>query len=520
MTWEPELEELRRREAMARELGGPERVERQRASGRLTVRERIERLFDAGTFHETGALAGSAEYGADGELESFVPANMVVGTGRIEGRRRVVQADDFTVRGGAADAAIWQKMVWPERAAHDLRLPLVRLVDGTGGGGSVRTLEQMGFSYVPPLPGFELLVENMNRVPVVAAALGPVAGLGAARVVCSHFSVIVRDTAQLFVAGPPVVAAAMGESPDKEALGGARAQTRAGAVDNDAVDEDDALAQLRRFLSYLPDNAWEAPPIAASTDPPERREESLLSIVPRNERRPYAMRDVLDAVMDRGSLFELGARYGRPAITALARLDGRPVGVIASDPKHYGGGITGDASDKLARFVDTCDQFHLPVANFVDVPGFVIGTEAERAGTIRRGSRALFAVHQATVPWVSVLVRKVYGVAGAGHGDGSRLNLRYAWPSGAWGSLPIAGGLEAAYKRELEAAEDPEALRADIERRLSAVLSPFRTAERFSVEEIIDPRDTRPLLCDWAARAHELIQHDLAAGPKARGPRP
>ena len=245
-----------------------------------------------------------------------------------------------------------------------------------------------------------------------------------------------------------------------------------------------------------------------------------MSIVPRDPRKPYAMRDVLAAVVDRGSLFEVGARYGRSLITALARLDGRPVGVLASDPKHYGGGITGDASDKLARFVDTCDQFHLPVANFVDVPGFVIGTEAERAGTIRRGSRALYAVHQATVPWVSVLVRKVYGVAGAGHGDGSRLNLRYAWPSGAWGSLPIAGGLEAAYKRELEAAEDPEALRADIERRLSAVLSPFRTAERFSVEEIIDPRDTRPLLCDWAVRAHELIQHDLAAGPKARGPRP
>jgi acetyl-CoA carboxylase carboxyltransferase component len=322
------------------------------------------------------------------------------------------------------------------------------------------------------------------------------------------------------VAGPPVVAAAMGESPDKETLGGAQAQTRAGAVDNEAADEDDALAQLRRFLSYLPDNVWEPPPIAASDDPPDRREEALLSMVPRDERLPYAMREVLDAVLDRGSVFELGARYGRPVITALGRLDGRPVGVLASDPKHYGGGLTGDASDKLARFVDTCDQFHLPVANFVDVPGFVIGTEAERAGTIRRGSRALFSVYQATVPWVSVLVRKVYGVAGAGHGDGSRLNLRYAWPSGAWGSLPIAGGLEAAYKRELEAAEDPVALRAEIERRLSAVLSPFRTAERFSVEEIIDPRDTRPLLCDWAARAHELIRHELAAGAKARGLRP
>jgi acetyl-CoA carboxylase carboxyltransferase component len=293
-----------------------------------------------------------------------------------------------------------------------------------------------------------------------------------------------------------------------------------GAVDNEAADEDDALGQLRRFLSYLPASVWEAPPVLPSSDPPDRREQSLLEIVPRDRRRPYRMRDILDAVFDRGSRFEMGARCGRSLITCLARLDGRPVGVLASDPVHYGGGMTADASDKLVRFVDICDQFHLPVVNLVDLPGFVIGTEAERQNTMRRGARALCAVYQAEVPWVSILVRKVFGVAGAGHGDGSRLNLRYAWPSGDWGSLPIEGGLEAAYRRELEAAADPVELRGQIEERLNAVRSPFRTAERFSVEEIIDPRDTRPLLCDWAARAHELIGHQLHAGPRARGLRP
>jgi acetyl-CoA carboxylase carboxyltransferase component len=336
----------------------------------------------------------------------------------------------------------------------------------------------------------------------------------------SHFSVIVRGSAQLFIAGPPLVAAAMGESPDKEQLGGARAQSRVGAVDNEAADEDDALAQIRRFLAHLPSNAWEAPPCVAATDPPDRRESELLSAIPRDRRRPYPMRAILDAVLDRGSVFEIGARGGRSLITCLARLDGRPVGVMASDPVHYGGGMTGDASDKQVRFVDLCDQFRLPVVNFVDQPGFVIGTEAERQNTLRRGARAISAVYQARVPWVSILVRKVFGVAGAAHGDGSRLNLRYAWPSGDWGSLPIEGGLEAAYRRELEAAEDPVALRADIEARLNAVRSPFRTAERFSVEEIIDPRDTRPILCDWALRAHELIRHDLHDGPRARGLRP
>jgi acetyl-CoA carboxylase carboxyltransferase component len=519
VSWEPELEELRRREELARRMGGEERVARQHASGRLTVRERVERLVDPGTFHERGALAGAGRY-EDGRLVDFVPANMVVGWARLGGRRVAIQADDFTVRGGAADAAIWEKGAHAERIAHDLRIPLVRLVDGTGGGGSVKSLEQMGFSYVPPLPGFELVVRNLAIVPVAAAALGPVAGLGAARVVASHFSVMVRGSSQLFVAGPPVVAAAMGESPDKEELGGSRTQTRAGAVDNEAADEDDALEQLRRFLSYLPDNAWEAPPVVAAADPPDRREEELLGIVPRDRRRPYKMRRVLDAVLDRGSVFEVGPRHGRSLVTALARLEGRPVGVLASDPEHYGGGLTAEASGKLGRFVDLCDQFHVPVVNFVDQPGFVIGSAAERAGTIRHGTRALYAVYQATVPWVSVLVRKVYGVAGAGPGDGSRLNLRFAWPSGDWGSLPVEGGIEAAYRRELEAAADPEALRADIEARLNAVRSPFRTAERFSVEEIIDPRDTRPLLCDWAARAHELVRHELPAGPKARGPRP
>jgi acetyl-CoA carboxylase carboxyltransferase component len=316
------------------------------------------------------------------------------------------------------------------------------------------------------------------------------------------------------------VAAAMGESPDKEELGGARTQTAAGAIDNEAADEDDALDQLRRFLSYLPDNAWELPPIAAAADPADRREEDLLSIVPRDRRKPYKVRRILEAVFDEGSVFELGARYGGSVVTALARLGGRPVGVLASDPRYYGGGMTAAASDKLVRLVDTCDQFRVPIVNFVDQPGFLIGSESERQGTIRRGTRALYASYQATVPWVSVLVRKVFGVAGAGHGNAQALNLRYAWPSGDWGSLPIEGGIQAAYRRELEAADDPVGLHAEIVERLDAVRSPFRTAERFGVEEIIDPRDTRPILCDWAERAHELVRHELGDGPKGRGIRP
>lgn len=519
MTWDPEIEELRRREELARGMGGDEKVARQHAAGRLTVRERIERLLDKGSFHETGALAGVARYAPGGTLEGFTPTNFVTGRGTIDGRPIVVSGDDFTVRGGAADASIHAKQVYAERMAAELRMPLVRLLDGTGGGGSVRSLEHMGWTYVPMNPGWDLVVRNMALVPIASAVLGPVAGLGAARAVMSHFSVMVRDTSQLFIAGPPVVKMGMGQDVDKEALGGAHIHARgSGAIDNEAHSEEDALAQVRRFLGFLPQSAWSAPSRGETADDPERRDERLISIVPRDHRAPYPMRTIIGAVFDEGSVFEIGAGWGKSCITSLARLDGYPVAVVASDPRVYGGGLTAAASEKMTRFVDLADTFHLPAVNLVDQPGFVIGVEAEKAGTIRYGARAMAAVYQATVPWCSIIVRKVFGVAGAAHGNAHALNLRYAWPSGDWGSLPLEGGVEAAYKRDLEAAADPEALKAEITARLDAVRSPFRTAEHFGIEEIIDPRDTRPLLCEWVRAAYELVARDPR--PKARALRP
>jgi acetyl-CoA carboxylase carboxyltransferase component len=519
MSWKPEIEEIARRAERAKEMGGAERVARAKEAGRLTVRERIDRLLDDGSFHETGVLAGRTEYDEHGNLVSFTPSNFVCGRGRIDGRPVIVGGDDFTVRGGAQDGAIGNKMGWSERAARDLRLPVVRLVDGTGGGGSVKTNATMRRSYVPLIPDWEVSVELLSTVPVVAAALGPVAGLGAARVAAAHFSVMAKGTSQVFVAGPPVVRRALGREVGKEELGGAAIQARAsGAVDNEAADEDDALAQCRRFLSYLPTSVFEMPPRSAPSDDPERREEELLSIVPRDRRKPHDVRRILALVLDTGSVFEIGRYYGRPLVTALARLDGIPVGVLANDPRQRGGAVDADAAQKMTRFVDLCDTFHLPVVNFVDNPGFEIGVESEKRGTIRHGVRALAAVYQASVPWCSVIVRRVFGVAGAGHGAHHRLNLRYAWPSGEWGSLPIEGGVEAAYRRQLEASPDPEALRRELEAKLASLRSPLLTAEAFGIEEIIDPRETRPLLIEWARRAYELLPSML--GPKARGTRP
>ena len=278
MTWGPELEELRRREERARQLGGAERVARQHAAGRLTVRERLDLLLDPGSFEEYGALAGRATY-EDGRLVDFRPSNILAGTGRIEGRPVVVCGDDFTVRGGAADAAIHEKQVYAERLAAELRLPMVRLVDGTGGGGSVKSYEEIGRTYVPANPGWDLVVENLGRVPVAAACLGPVAGLGAARVVSAHFSVMVRGTSQLFVAGPPVVRQGMRQEVTKEELGGWEIHARqSGAVDNVAATEAEALEQVRRFLSYLPQSVWEQPPVApVEDDPGEPRRSSARS---------------------------------------------------------------------------------------------------------------------------------------------------------------------------------------------------------------------------------------------------
>lgn len=515
MTWDPELTELAHRKRLAERLGGADRVARQHASGRLTVRERIDRLLDPGSWRETGSLAGGASYDETGALTDVLPANTVTGAGCIDGRRVVVAGDDFTVRGGAADAGIWAKQVDAERRALAERVPVVRLLDGTGGGGSVKSLEDFGRTYVPFNPGWDAMVALLSQVPVVTAALGPVAGLGAVRLVTSHVAVMVRELSQVFVAGPAVVEAGMGEAVDKESLGGWRRAARAGTVDLVADSEDEAFALVRRVLSYLPQHVGELPPVLEVTDPIDRRDETLRSLVPRERRSPYDVGALLTSVMDEGSVLVLGALHAPSTVTALARLAGRPVAVLASDPKVYGGGMTAAGAEKMARLVDLAGTFRLPVVHLVDQPGFVIGSGSEAAGVVRHGARALAAVEQCQVPWASVLVRRCFGVAGAGHRPLGRWSYRIAWPSGDWGSLPIEGGLEVAFKRALAESPDAAALKAEIAARLESVRSPFRTAEAFLVEEVIDPADTRSLLCGWAEQAYATLP-SLASRPGMR----
>jgi acetyl-CoA carboxylase carboxyltransferase component len=290
-----------------------------------------------------------------------------------------------------------------------------------------------------------------------------------------------------------------------------------GVISNVAENEADALRQIRAFLSYLPPNVWQLPPRAAPTDDPNRREEALASIIPRDRRRTYDVRKLIRLVVDQDSLFEIAPLFGRALVTLFARIDGFPVAVIANDCRQDGGAQTAAACQKFERFVDLADTFHLPVVYFCDVPGFMIGPEAERQGTIRWALRANIAVEEATVPYLSIITRRFYGVAVGGAKRGEGLTPRYAWPSAENGSLPAAGGVMAAYRRQIEAADDPEALRRELEQRLNGLASVTRRPQ--FVDEVIDPRATRPLLVEFVRRAQEINAGQL--GPKLRvGMRP
>ena len=311
MSWEDEISELQQRGDLAEQMGGADKVARQHEFGKLTIRERVDRIADSDSFHEIGKLAGVAEYDEAGELQRFTPSNFVFGTAEIDGRTVILSGDDFTVRGGSADASIGAKRLKAEGLANELRLPHIRLVDGMGGGGSVKTIETAGRTYIPQVAGWDVIVQHLSAAPSVSLALGSVAGIGAARVSTSHYSVIVKDTAQMMIAGPALVDwASLGEV-SKEELGASSIHTRNGAIDDEAASEEEAFTMAKRFLSYLPNNVDELPERAPCTDPTERREEFLLDVVPKNPRKVYKMRPVIEATFDKGSFFEhIQSSYG------------------------------------------------------------------------------------------------------------------------------------------------------------------------------------------------------------------
>lgn len=514
--WEKETDEIKRRRSMALALGGVDKVARQKAEGKMTVRDRIDALVDQGSFREISPLTGFANYGDDGELVSVTPANFVAGTALVDGRKVTVGADDFTLRAGSGDAAIHEKQIFLENYAGQMRLPVVRLLDGASGGGSVKMALEQGFHYLPVNPAWDAVTENLSLVPVVAASLGPTVGLGAARLVMSHFAVMVDSVSQVFTAGPPIVQAATRENLTKEELGGVAVHRANGMVERFADTEAEAFDLVRRFLSYLPGSVFELPPRVSSDDPCDRCDESMLSAIPRNERQSYSIQPILDGVFDRDSVFPY-AEYGGSTFTALARLDGHPVGVIATDPLQ-GATMTVEGAMAITRLVDLCETFHLPIVSLTDQAGMAIGSVAERRGTIRFGARAITAIYQARVPQAELAIRRVFGVGGAGAVNRHLANRTWAWPSATWGSLPKQGGIEAAFRTELSKADDRDAAIERIAQELERTSSPFRTAERFGVQDLIDPRESRPLLCDWVKDAYRVLPEQL--GKPSFGTRP
>ena len=516
MSWEPEVKEINLRRQMALKLGGEERVDRHHKQGKLTVRERIDKLTEPGSFQEVGQLAGAATW-EGGKFKDIVPAPYVMGLAKVDGRWVAIGGEDFTVRGGSSAGLARRKGGqggFVEDMAREYRIPMINLIDGTG--ANVASAIKSKYKRLPAQSGYERCMQLLGLVPVVSAVLGATAGGPAGRAVMSHFSVMVRGTSQLFAAGPPVVERALSKKITKEELGGAHiAVDKAGSIDNAADSEEEAFSQIKRFLSYMPQNVWEMPPYVPTGDPPDRWEEELLSIVPRNRMHPYDMRRIIELVFDRKSFFEIQPTFGIAAITGLARLNGYPVGIVANNPKVNAGAPDARDSNKMGHFCEVCDQFHIPLVFLVDVPGFMIGPEAEAMGTLRAGMRAMHIGMQATVPRFTVIIRKCYGMAGALNYVNNRLCYRIAWPSGEFGSIPIEGGVAASYKREIEASDDPEKKRKEIEAEIRSFSSPFRTVEAFALEDIIDPRETRLRLCNFIEAAQNYLKTELGPTPKS-----
>ena len=488
---------------------------RQKQAGKLWVRERVEQLFDAGSVREIGSAAGSVEWkqldALREEPKAFTPSNNVQGFGKLRGREVVFTADDFSLRAGHADGAIWAKTTYLEKLAVALKLPIVKLVDGSSGGGSVSTIRTEGYSYVPPFHGMDAIMKQLNGgIPNLGAVLGPAIGLGAARVVSCHFSVMAADIGSLFNAGPKVVAGATFEEDlTLSDLGGPGVHCTNGTIDNLAADELGAFEQLRTVLGYLPNCGARVPPVLEVRDPVDRSCEDLRTIIPRRRERMYDSRRLIAGVVDEGSFFEIGPLWGRTAIVGLARLGGKPIGIIANNAEVLSGALDASGSQKILRHLKFCDVFNLPIVQFVDVPGYAIGTVAEKQATMRWGVELTKTYYTTTVPIFSVIVRKAYGVAGSLMLDARDPHMRVGWPSGEWGSLPLDGGIDVGHSAELRKIEKEQGVEArkarykELDEEYRRLMNPVRTANHFNIEEIIDPADTRALVERWTRHMYD-----------------
>jgi acetyl-CoA carboxylase carboxyltransferase component len=502
-----DLRQLREKRDRALLGGGPERIAQQHAKGKLTARERLALLLDEGSFQELGALA-THDVTEFGLAEHRYPGDGVVtGFGRIHGRRVAVFAQDFTVLGGSFGAVQANKICRVQDLARESGIPLIGLNDS----GGARIQEGVG-----SLAAYgEVFVRNVlasGVIPQISVILGPCAGGAVYSPALTDFVIMTRDTSFMFLTGPDVIQAVTGRVVTAQELGGAEAHsTLSGVAHLVADDERAAIEQVKVLLAYLPQNNADDAPRVAPSDPPDRMDPELNDLVPRDERVPYDVRPVLARVFDRDSLLEIQPYWACNAVIALARLDGFPVGVVANQPAHLAGALDIDASDKISRFTRICDAYNLPIVTFVDTPGFLPGVEQEYGGVIRHGAKIIYGYAAATVPKISVVVRKAIGGAYVAMSSKQlRCDLNFAWPTAQIAVMGPESAVRILRRGELRQAADPAAAeKAFVGAYREAFFNPYRAADLGQIDEVIEPRETRPRL----VRALEVLRTKVQSSP-------
>jgi acetyl-CoA carboxylase carboxyltransferase component len=506
----PLVEELHERRAQARLGGGEEKIARQHAQDKLTARERLDILLDEGSFSELGIHAG-IHYSVRGLEGREAPADGVItGYGKIDGRPVAVCAYDFTVMAGSMGMTGEIKVARLRELALTKRLPFIWLLDSAG----ARIQEAVGSLFAGSGHLFREEVVMSGVIPQVAALMGPCAAGTAYIPGLADFVPMVKGRGSMALAGPHLVRAAVGEDVTQEELGGSRVHCRkSGVGDLEVADDRECLERIKQYLSYMPSHNEEAPPLRATADPVDRMDEGLLDVLPESNRKPYDMYEVIRRIVDDGEYFDLKPQWARTIITCLARFGGRPVGIVANQPKQLGGILDNDSADKAARFVNLCNAYGLPLVFLQDVPGFMVGSQVEAGGIIRHGAKMLHAVANATVPKVTVVLRKAYG---AGYyvmnGRAYEPDLIVAWPSAEISVMGAEGAVEIVMRRQVEEADDPVAKKAELVAAYRGIIDVYIAARNGMIDDVIDPRETRPVIC----KALEMAQGKRVQRPWKR----
>jgi acetyl-CoA carboxylase carboxyltransferase component len=507
MEMKEKTEELNKWRASTLDANRQDAVEKQKSLNKLTARARNELLFDPGTFFEYGQLAEASNV-----PDKETPADgVIIGIGQVNGRPVAVVNYDFTVLGGSQGLINHAKTDHIHKIASEQSIPIVYLLDG--GGARAQDLDAFGYFF--PEMWYDQ-VRLSGWIPMVGAALGPCyAGHANIAGLCD-FITMNEKTASMGVGGTHLVKASLGIETTPLELGGAQIHARiSGVADQTAQDDEEAIAQIKEFLSFMPTNASQSPPVIPCDDPIERREEVLLKIVPFEHHRGYDMYRLIRAIVDNGYIFDVKPFWAKNIITCLARMDGRPVGIVANQPMIMAGIIDTPASEKMAHFVEMCDAFNIPLILLCDVPGFMIGPEHERTGLVRRSMKTLYALGHCTVPIISIVIRKSFGMGGYVMGTrGYRPNLLLSWPSAEMGGMGLGGAVEILHRKRIAEAENPEELRSQLVEELRAKMRAFPTAKNYGFDDVIDPRDTRPTLIH-ALRI--LTRKDPHLPPKKHG---